>query len=452
MTKLRAMDVLTNLLRSCSGANREILDREECRIDRDKYAGIGVSILLTGLLGSCSGGYALFVIFQSWLPATLFGLLWGSTIFNIDRSIVQSIQKGDEAGNLWLKASPRIFLAAFIALTVSKPLELRMFEPEINAQIQEHNLKAMSAAQLEAEKAFPRVTVLEEELRQLEAVVAKQRVIRDQAEQTYIAEAEGTGGTKKEGKGPVYTEKRAIADRVGEEFAKIEFSSQKVIETKQEELALLRSQKNERLRVLSQKYEDANGLLARMGALHELEGTNPAVSSASWAITALFLMIELAPIMSKLMAAKGPYDAVLQQEQDTLLMKIAIQTDFLEESIQQDVMDQQKARQSQRDLCNSQFFDAVKIAESSSSMAATKDELVQKIIDKAAHDLMKRAYDTRISQSQIKTAVDEVTNEELKKYARLGIKKKFMKLMTELARKEATNELNRFTQQGASNV
>jgi Domain of unknown function (DUF4407) len=263
------MDALANLLRSCSGADREILDRKECRTERDKYAGIGASILLTGLLGSCSGGYALFFVFQSWLPATVFGLLWGGTIFNLDRSIVQSIRKGNEDGKQWQIATPRIILAIFIALTVAKPLELKMFEPEIDSQIQKHNLAEKIKAQQQTETAYPEIKQMEAELSRDQTELEKRRNLRDQAAQAAIEEAEGTSGTKKEGKGPVYEEKRELANQRVEEFNKIEFSMGASFQGKREKLDALKQDRSNTLQVLSDKQKLSNGLLARVGALHE---------------------------------------------------------------------------------------------------------------------------------------------------------------------------------------
>src|SRR4029450_6028644 len=74
----------------CSGADIAILQTWDCSTEHNTYAGIGATIVLTAVLASFSGGYALRTVFQS-LPATVsLGILWGILIFNLDRYIVMS--------------------------------------------------------------------------------------------------------------------------------------------------------------------------------------------------------------------------------------------------------------------------------------------------------------------------------------------------------------------------
>ena len=53
-------------------------------------------------------------------------------IFNLDRFIVSTIKKRDSKWKELLQATPRIILAMIIAMVISKPLELKLFEKEIN--------------------------------------------------------------------------------------------------------------------------------------------------------------------------------------------------------------------------------------------------------------------------------------------------------------------------------
>ena len=53
-------------------------------------------------------------------------------IFNLDRFIVSTIKKRNNFLDELLKATPRLILAVIIAVVISKPLELKIFEKEIN--------------------------------------------------------------------------------------------------------------------------------------------------------------------------------------------------------------------------------------------------------------------------------------------------------------------------------
>lgn len=120
----------------CAGADDTIL--EKCsKAEHTKYAGVGATVFFTGLLASISGGYALYTVFDSAVMAVAFGLLWGAVIFNLDRFIVSTIRK---EGRFWkelLMVTPRILLALVLAIVISKPLELKIFDKEIQAVLKE---------------------------------------------------------------------------------------------------------------------------------------------------------------------------------------------------------------------------------------------------------------------------------------------------------------------------
>lgn len=160
---------IQNFFILCSGADRQIL--LQCPTEFNKYAGIGATIFFTALLASFSGGYALYTAFfdsvnaeftlQVFLISASLGLLWGIIIFNLDRYIVLSLRKEktpskaeissttdpvkkkelemDRKRILWnqiLMATPRFLIALVIAITISRPIELRLFSPRIEKELE----------------------------------------------------------------------------------------------------------------------------------------------------------------------------------------------------------------------------------------------------------------------------------------------------------------------------
>jgi hypothetical protein len=91
---------------------------------------------------------ALLTIFDAIYPALLFELVWSLLIFNLDRFIVSTIRKRDKFTSELLQAIPRIILAVIIAIVISKPLEIKLFEKEINTVL----LKEKNAIALENKK------------------------------------------------------------------------------------------------------------------------------------------------------------------------------------------------------------------------------------------------------------------------------------------------------------
>ena len=118
----------------CSAANQNLL--KECpSSEHSKYSGVGATVFFTGILAALSGGYAIYTVFNSILIAIFLGCFWGALIFNLDRFIVSTIKKNDKRIDQWKQVVPRLFLAVFLAIIISKPLELKIFEQEINESL-----------------------------------------------------------------------------------------------------------------------------------------------------------------------------------------------------------------------------------------------------------------------------------------------------------------------------
>jgi len=127
------MNHLTSFFHFCAGAEESILKRTPT--DRNRYASIGATVFFTGIFAALAAGYALNTVFDSVMLAGFIGILWGLMIFNLDRYIVMSMKK---KGQFWKEigmAGPRLFLAVLIAFVIAKPLELKLFESEIAAEL-----------------------------------------------------------------------------------------------------------------------------------------------------------------------------------------------------------------------------------------------------------------------------------------------------------------------------
>ena len=204
--------MLKNFFLTCSGVDKNLIN--ECSNgEQNKYAGIGATVFFTAVMATIAGSYALYTVFDNLYAAIFFGLIWGLLIFNLDRFIVSTIKKSDSKFNEILQASPRIVLAIIIAVVISKPLELKLFEKEINqVLLTKKNQMTLDNKTQIAQQFTPEIAKVKSEIE-----VLKQEIITKENEtnalyDTYIAEAEGRKGTKKLGKGPVYQEKREKHD------------------------------------------------------------------------------------------------------------------------------------------------------------------------------------------------------------------------------------------------
>ena len=128
----------------CSGADKNLL--EGCSEgEKTKFVGIGATVFFTAIMAFVAASYALYTVFDNIFPAVAFGIVWGLLIFNLDRFIVSTIRKRDSFINELIQASPRIALAVIIAIVISKPLEIKIFEKEINTVLlKEKNAMALN--------------------------------------------------------------------------------------------------------------------------------------------------------------------------------------------------------------------------------------------------------------------------------------------------------------------
>ncbi|MBK8806186.1 MAG: DUF4407 domain-containing protein [Bacteroidales bacterium] len=114
---------------------------KKCPTDFNTYFGIGIIILLTGLMAFISGSYAFYTVFKSTPLAVIFGIFWGTLIFFLDWYLVSSLKKQNNKKQEIAMSIPRLILAFFLAVVISKPIELKLFEKEINNQIASIQIK-----------------------------------------------------------------------------------------------------------------------------------------------------------------------------------------------------------------------------------------------------------------------------------------------------------------------
>ncbi|MDR6760970.1 hypothetical protein J2Y38_001168 [Flavobacterium sp. 2755] len=301
----------------CSGADRDLL--EGCSEgEQTKYVGIGATVFFTAVMAFLASAYALFTVFDSIYPALIFGFVWSLLIFNLDRFIVSTIKKRDRFMDEFLQATPRIMLAIIIAIVISKPLEIKIFEKEINTVL----LKEKNEMELANKKQIGTYFKTDLDKNKAEIAALKADIVKKEKEvnalySTYITEAEGTAGTKKLGKGPVYKEKREKHDAALKEFETLKKTNEAKIAEKEKAGKQLQADLDKKVSQTQPIIEGFDGLMARINALNKLPWL------PSFFIMLLFLAIETSPIIAKLLAPKGEFD--FKQEEAETAMKATLE-------------------------------------------------------------------------------------------------------------------------------
>jgi hypothetical protein len=306
------------LLWKAAGGDRYILERATFA-DQMKYMCLGGVVTATGIMAALAGGFAFYTIFepkgvaieQGFSPGTsilacVFGFFWGLMIFNIDRFIVTSTGKGDGTEAItWEEfkgAIPRILMGAIIAMTISKPVEIRMFKTEIDARLYEEQLRTQNEYANRTNASFAeRLKRVDDDLSKLDGD-RKDLVGRiKRVEIEYQNEVRGEGGIP--GDGPRAKALKENLDGLKQELAQYDqIHAAELARSKAEREKILQ----EKDLALSQNTKVAHGLdglLERIKLADEIAGWG-----ISLFVTLLFLAIELTPIFFKLMLVKTPYD------------------------------------------------------------------------------------------------------------------------------------------------
>lgn len=293
----------------CSGASVKLVNKSGSE-EQTKYVTIGIAVFAVACLAVISSTFFLSFAFNTdevtfnWhlLPI---GILWGFIIISLDRTIVSTISKAD----IWyiqaLKSIPRIILALVIGVIISTPIEFVIFGKEINEKIDIEAEKFL-AQEIENNKVAitaefqPKIESLEEQVKNL-------KLEYDEYHQMYVDEVEGRKSGFP-GKG-----KRA------NEYMTLELNSHKKYMSKIAELDSLTSLRDnaignylstiDRDKVLTEYKKENVGVLKRTGILYKL-------GPLHLAITILFILIEVIPLLTKLLSNKGRYDDLVLEESD----------------------------------------------------------------------------------------------------------------------------------------
>lgn len=335
---------LMRLFWKAAGADRYILERSTYG-DQIKYMCLGGIIIATGLMAGLAGGYAFYTIFEpkgdalnsfkttanvagiydpidtgTMIRAIIFGIIWGLIIFNIDRFIITSTGKGDGTEDITKKelkgALPRIIMGAIIALTISKPVEIRMFKTEIDVKLHEKQIEQQQAFKSRTDSVYKEeIAKKETEISKYLARIKELDSISNQRKND-IAYEIGHGGCK--GKCEEY--KIQLANNQAEVTA-IE-AKPDYIKVKNE-LNTLEKERQQKLDQSDKIAAGLDGLLERIKLAHEIAGW-----VVSLFITLLFMAIELTPIFFKLMLIKGPYDYLEENIKELIKAESGIEIQY----------------------------------------------------------------------------------------------------------------------------
>jgi len=314
---------------------------------------------------------------SSYLFATFFGMFWGCLIFNLDRYIVSTIKDDGtskiEKEEL-INASPRLIMAVLLGLVISTPLELKLFEKEIKYEIKEiikdnRNVligkdsiyinqkteylnqiakleqeqrdaitgKSLSPEKLELTNVNEKIKRLESQLNIAEtefrtasskyqtaySTCLKDNLGDENAKQICYQKTSSLAYVKNEKEKEVSRLRNLIESAKGNKDAitNSDIDNLKALRTKnQEQINALNIKVsnidkviNENKAIAEAESKKYGGFMASIEAYSRLKDKHFSLKIVCFFITLLFIFIEVAPVLFKLMTESGPYDDIVKR-------------------------------------------------------------------------------------------------------------------------------------------
>lgn len=358
----------TKFLWWCAGADEKIL--QYCSYsDHVKYLGIGGVVLATGFMAFLSMGFALHTIFGTinpqtnelegnWFVTLPVAFIWALIVFNLDRFIVSSTGKGDgESSISWSElanATPRLIMAILLGLTISAPLETTIFEKEIQREWKDTKFKLSQSRINEikiAKFSTGEVRKVREKLKQDSLNLVKYDTEKSLKEKMIQDLQMGANGQTKCTRGKNCATHRELyiqselANKLRDSTAKVVESVIKELKVK-DSIVMLEIEKESKL-VLNETpgFLDKIIMLENISAhkkeipeidqitkqpIKNKDGEFKMVEIAGsafwavWLVRLLFMIIEIAPVILKLMLIKSPYDYMTENVNQILEAKQGI--------------------------------------------------------------------------------------------------------------------------------
>jgi len=301
------------LLAWLGGAREPVL--RLCPGERSLYAGLGMGVLLTALFGGASAAFAVsYVLGEPVARLWLIAAFWALTLANIDRLLLLITAS---KGRL-LAMAPRLAISALLGFLIAEPLTLRIFQPEINAQIATTQQQAQQAQLASIQNAYqPKITADDNQINTLNGQLLQDQDTVNKFRFMAACEAGETdcSTSHRLGYGPYYYYYLGQATEAQAHYNAVAPGIRSQIATLQADASLLHSQELDAEQGVHAAIAGGSGWAARETALDQLEARQGGVHLTVWLVRLAFVLVDLAPLIVKFLVVlfgKQVYDEIAE--------------------------------------------------------------------------------------------------------------------------------------------
>jgi hypothetical protein len=300
----------TRFLWWLSTAEKELL--ADCVTDRNRYAIVGMSVLGTWAFATLAWTYFFTTVTASIIAAIALGLFMGAIVLSIDRALIKGMNRSNKS-----RIVPLLFrgvLAMTIGLFMAQPALLYLFDKEIHVQVSidnEQRKKQKLQQQDSVYAAARNVWQQRKNISQQQLNARYQGVAA--ARDAFIKETDGTGGSGKIGLKDIARAKEKEYGKLDSEYQLTQAALLPQIKSADSALAAMDATVQQEQKAFEALLND--GFITRIEALNNLVKNNASVAYRYYLLVAIFLLIELMPVISKWLLPSGTYEEKVRQKE-----------------------------------------------------------------------------------------------------------------------------------------
>ncbi len=287
-------------------ADKDVL--ATCATDKNKYNIIGMSVLATWIFASLAWTYFFYTVTNSLTVALFPGLFMGFIILTIDRALIKGLSAGNKRKIMPLAF--RAILAVSIGSFMAQPAVLYIFKKEIKMQVSIDNEARKLEKRKQSEAVFAnRKKELQERQKGYQQQLDNASENVRNAQQQFIAETDGSGGSGLRGIKDIALAKRNEYYKLDTQYQQMKLVVQPRIDSIETQLASIENNLGGNDKVFATYLND--GFLSQSAALQNLLKDSTALKYRYYLIVFILVLIELMPVIAKTMIPTKNYDEKL---------------------------------------------------------------------------------------------------------------------------------------------
>ncbi|MFZ1798646.1 MAG: DUF4407 domain-containing protein [Chitinophagaceae bacterium] len=277
----------------------------DCRVDRNRYAITGYTVLGTWLFATLAWSYFFSTVVSNPVPAILLGIFMGGIILGIDRALIKGIHAKNKK-----KFIPLLFrglLAITIGTFMAQPALLYLFNKEIHVQISLDNENKIKEKKGKMDSLHaPQKNELLAQKNMLTQSLATKYVEVAAARNNFIAETDGSGGSGKIGLKDIARAKQNEYEKIDSAYTLMQMQTATQLKIIDSSLQKIELDNQKEMAAFTALLND--GFLTRIEGLHNLLENNSAAQSRYYLLIIILVLIELMPVIAKTILPDGAYD------------------------------------------------------------------------------------------------------------------------------------------------